>query len=287
MTFLRRILKHYGSTLDRAVDRRTLPRDRFIELLGELGCRPGATVMIHSSMSEIRRRVPGLTPQKLIGILQELLGSAGTLLMPTFPFLGRQMSYVDAHNEFNIETTPSLTGALTEVFRQTPGVIRSWHPTHSVAGWGRHARELLSTHHLGPTFGRTSPFYKLREYNGVVIGLGTRLRNAFTILHVPEELHPAARELAFDPRPRRMTIVNGSDSFVYEFRVMRTDVNREYARVEQILLREGVLRYLQVGGLQCAATHADAYIHRGLRLASENAYMLRTYHSLVPSAKSA
>ena len=180
--------------------------------------------------------------------------------------------------------TPSQVGALTEVFRQMPDVARSLHPTHPVSGWGRHAKELLGTHHLGSTFGITSPFYKLRQYKGLVVGLGTRLRHALTILHVPEELNPQARELAFEESPRTMRIVNGPDEILYEFRVMRKGVARKYKSVERTLLQAGVLRYVRAAGLQCAVTEAGAYIDLGLELARRNSYMLRARASQTSNA---
>ena len=75
--------------------------------------------------------------------------------MPTFPFQGAQGA--DKYSRFDVQKTPSKVGILTEVFRQTQGVERSKHPTHPVAAWGLHANEIVSTHHLGPTFGVTSP----------------------------------------------------------------------------------------------------------------------------------
>ena len=119
--------------IDRALDRRTLPEARFIELLQELGFKPGATVMVHSALSRVRRRVPDLTPEKLIALLQRLVGAEGTLLMPTYSFLGSQAEYADSHTHFDVHSTPSRVGILTEIFRKLPDAVRSLHPTHSVA----------------------------------------------------------------------------------------------------------------------------------------------------------
>ena len=261
--------------LDRVLDKRTLSQAKFIEALTKLGFTPGATVYVYSAFSKIKRRVLNISPENLIRILQELVGPEGTLLMPTYSFRGSQAEYADAHTHFDVQKTPSQVGVLTEVFRTTPGVVRSLHPTHSVAAWGRHAQDLISTHHLGSTFGATSPLYKLRDYNGLVIGLGARYRYGFGPTHVPEEINTKARELAFEERPRRMILIDGSREIPYEFRVFRRGVSREYERIEKIMLREKILRYFTVGGLELTVGNADAFIARGLELAEENNYILR------------
>jgi len=265
----------YGR-FQRTIDRRKLSRQEFVALLRDLGFNPGATGMLHSSFSHVRRRVPGISPKNLIALLQDLLGPEGTLLMPTFPFQGSQGEYADKTPRFDVQKTPSKVGVLTEVFRQTPGVVRSKHPTHPVAAWGRHAREIISTHHLGPTFGVTSPFYRLREFDGMVVGLGTRYRYAFTIGHVIEELHPRLRQYDFEKRSRKMIIVDGKVETPYEFRVLRSDLPREFTRLTRILRRDRLLRYVTVRGLPCAVAKADPFIRRTLELAEENRYIVRT-----------
>jgi aminoglycoside N3'-acetyltransferase len=262
--------------LHRTVDRRTLSKSRFIALLRDLGFHHGATVMVHSSFSHIRRRVPHMSPAMLIALLQDLIGPQGTLLMPTFPFQGSQGEYADKYPRFDVQKTPSKVGILTEVFRQTEDVVRSKHPTHPVAAWGRHASEIVSTHHLGPTFGATSPFYRLREFEGIVVGLGTRYRYAFTIGHVIEELHPRLRQHDFEERLRTMTIVDGRAEIPYQLRVLRPDLPREFNRFTRILRKDKVLRYVTSAGLPCAVVEADSFIRRSMQLAEENRYIVRT-----------
>src|SRR5437868_11530189 len=74
-----------AEALSRKLDKRTLTPDEFATLLLRLGVTNGATVVVHSSMDEIARRVPGMSPLGLIHLVQELLGPEGTLLMATFP----------------------------------------------------------------------------------------------------------------------------------------------------------------------------------------------------------
>jgi aminoglycoside 3-N-acetyltransferase len=219
-------------------------------------------------MENLSRRVPGLKPLRLVQLLQELVGEEGTLLMPTFPFRGRQSDYVDRNDTFDVGKTPSQAGLVTEVFRRMPGVRRSLHPTHPIAGWGRHAADLLGTHHLGTAFGTSSPMYKLGQHGGLVIGLGTRPRDTFTILHVPEELHPATQIWAYEERPRVMTIVDGPRRIRYEVRVLRADAERERFEMAWLkaLLKERVVTTVDAGGLPCPTARADRLIERTLQL---------------------
>jgi aminoglycoside 3-N-acetyltransferase len=260
------------AAIDRTFDKRIISPEGFASLMVELGVTSGATVMIHSSMDEIARRVPQMTPVRVIELLQRLLGPEGTLLMATFPFMGRQLDYVMTHRTFHPKKTPSQVGLITETFRRMPGVIRSLHPTHPIAAWGKHARELTSSHHLGTTFGENSPFFKLQQHGGLVIGVGTRLRR-FTILHVPEELHPKTRQFVFESSPRVMNIAHGETESAYPLFAMCTDIQRNYDRVEKLLLRDGTLKYLNRNGLKCAVGQAERIIQRSLDLIDKNLYL--------------
>src|SRR5438093_13280082 len=102
--------------LDRMLDRRMMTVADFEELLRRLGIVEGAVAMLHSSMDAIARRVR-ISPMQLIRILQTKLTEQGTLLMPTFPFMGRQAHYVGRVKHFNVSRTPSQSGLVTEVFR--------------------------------------------------------------------------------------------------------------------------------------------------------------------------
>lgn len=268
-----RQVRRWSARLDRLLDTRTMNETTFGELLRKLGVVSGATVMIHSSADEIARRVPGMNPMKLIRLLQESLGTQGTLLMPTFPFSGRQLEYVETQDSFDVKRTPSQVGLVTEVFRRMPGVIRSLHPTHSVAAWGRHAQELLSEHHLGTAFGEKSPIFKLRRYDGSIISLGAAFSDSFTVLHVAEELHPTTRERAYETQTRCMNILNGRETVRYEFRAMRGDLERNFGRVEKALLKDGTLISINECGLKCLSANADRFITRSLELIEKGMYL--------------
>jgi aminoglycoside 3-N-acetyltransferase len=68
--------------------------------------------------------------------LQDVLGPRGTLCMPT-----HSLSVLGAE-PYDPRHSRSVVGAVSDYFRRQPGVIRSPHPTHSVAAVGPAARAL-------------------------------------------------------------------------------------------------------------------------------------------------
>jgi aminoglycoside 3-N-acetyltransferase len=252
--------------MDYALDCRTLSLTDFVAQLKALGFTYGATIYLHSSMDQINRRVPGLDPLRLINLLKELIGEEGTLLAPTFPFRGLQYQYVQRQRVFNVRLTPSQEGLFTELFRRTKGVMRSLHPTHPIAAWGKHSRELLAEHHLGTAFGKKCPVYKMQRYNGLVAGLGVVPKECFTLYHVAEELHPATRAMQYATDAFEMTIISGDEKIPYQVIPLRPDRVRRYSRADRILRKEGIVRYYRVRGLRFSATSVGEFLHRAREL---------------------
>ncbi|MBF0626368.1 MAG: AAC(3) family N-acetyltransferase, partial [Magnetococcales bacterium] len=192
-------------------------------------------------MDAVRRAAPAIDPMALIALMRRLLGPEGTLLMPTFPFRGREEEFIRTDPLFNPRRTPSRVGLLTELFRRLPEARRSLHPTHPVAGIGPRADFLLGEHHRGRTYGPTSPFYRLRDCGGRVVGLGTQTES-FTIQYVPEELHPRCRNLVFHPDPVPMPVLDGDQRLtclVYPKKAL-VDYANVY-RAQEILRIEGLM----------------------------------------------
>ena len=95
---------------------------------------PHGTVMIHSSCKAI-----GLVEGGAHTVLDAWCDfyREGLLIFPTHTWdrVGKE------HPVFDSRRDPSCVGILSELFRQRPGVVRSLHPTHSVAALGKDARE--------------------------------------------------------------------------------------------------------------------------------------------------
>ena len=57
---------------------------------------------------------------------------------------GDLASYLESGATFDTLNTPSSVGVILETFRRRPNVLRSCHPTNSVAASGPAAADLLS-----------------------------------------------------------------------------------------------------------------------------------------------
>src|SRR4051794_27281970 len=108
-----------------------LTRDMIVDGLRDLGLRPGDLVVAHSSYKSFGLPVAG-GPRAVAEALIDAVSPGGSVFVPAFNY--GQLPYAPV-------TTPSLDGAVSEAFRQLPGVTRSPHPTHPLAGIGPDARD--------------------------------------------------------------------------------------------------------------------------------------------------
>ena len=148
----------------------------------DLGVRPGAVLLVHSSLRSLGPLAGG--PEAVISGLLEALGPRGTLLLPALSYVS-----VGPHQPiFDQLHSPSCIGALPEYFRTRPASLRSLHPTHSVCGTGALAAELLAGHELDSSpVGPHSPFARLPGLQGQLLFLGCGMRPN-TSMHGVEEL---------------------------------------------------------------------------------------------------
>jgi aminoglycoside N3'-acetyltransferase len=149
-----------------------LTEQDFTKILAvDLGLAAGDLVYVHSGMDGLNLAFPFY---RILFLIQRVIGSSGTVLFPTYP--NHRMSsyeYLRQGKVFDVRRTPSYTGILTEFARRQRGAVRSLHPTKSVCAIGPAAKEITATHHLSPyPYDTCSPYYKLIEGGGRIIGLG-------------------------------------------------------------------------------------------------------------------
>jgi aminoglycoside N3'-acetyltransferase len=121
-----------------ALTRETLRRD-----IEALGVSNGDAVLVRANVGAIGR-VRGGLGESLRGALLDAVGETGTVVSlaftRTFPLLRLDRTYVFDEN------TPTTSGALPKLLLETPGRVRSRHPTNSFVAVGARAAEILDGH---------------------------------------------------------------------------------------------------------------------------------------------
>ena len=157
-----------------------LTRKRIAAALDALGLTSASVLFVHSSMSSMGHVEGGAAA--VVEALLDVLGPAGTLVVPTFTFAhGRRGGPV-----FDPAHDPSEMGRITEETRTRSGALRSCHLLHSVAALGSHAGEITALH--GPSaWAADGPFWKLHELDAQILLLGVPYLRC-TYFHLLEQL---------------------------------------------------------------------------------------------------
>ena len=146
----------------------------------ECGLEPGDTVLVHSSLKRTLQEHDTM-PQAVMESFLEAVAPGGTVLFPLFNF------DFTTGVPFDIRSTPSHMGALTEAARLHPEAVRSGHPIYSFAVIGRQAARFQVDNFSG--YDADSPFALLRELDGKIAVLDLPDQNSQTFYHHVEHMH--------------------------------------------------------------------------------------------------
>ena len=116
----------------------------------------------------------------MLEALLDRLGTNGTLLMPLFNF-----GFCDGEG-FDVNSTPSRMGTLTETARISGMGVRTQHPIYSFQAIGKHA-ELFGATRNRSGYGMDSPFALLWDLDGCIGVLDLPEQHSMTYYHHVEE----------------------------------------------------------------------------------------------------
>lgn len=226
-------------------------QDRFTavkRLFAEHAIPAGATVMIHSSFRLLSRQ--GWRAEEFLESLLDYF-APGTVLFPAMSWRA-----VNRENPFFDETTtPSITGVLSEIFRQRYATHRSLHPTHSVAGRGAMAPAILGTHHLDETpCSDLSPVGRLSMLGGYVMLLGVEMDSCTLVHHAEEKIAPD-RYLRGDAETYACRRRDGAEITVRTRRHLR--LPRNFWQFEDMLAERALVRRSLIDGTCCRSFSAQ------------------------------
>lgn len=234
-------------------------RDELLAALQALGIKRGDAIIVHSAIKAFEAFQGSATD--VIAVFKEAVGTEGTLMMPTLSMAGSAIDFAKSGRIFDPRTTPSQVGLLPEIFRRSAGVVRSMHPTHSVAVLGKGSTWWIADHHRADTpCGRGTPFHRLLERDGKIVLAGTGIP-ALTFFHCVEEL--IERRMPFSPFTQERYVMRcRMDKEIIETAAMRLyapDVSRrrQLFPLESELRAKGFWKESRTGTLTVAAVRAQ------------------------------
>ncbi len=244
--------------------------------LESMGLKGDETILIHSSMKSIGE-VDGGADAVLDAWMEYF--KDGLLLLPTHTW-----KTVNADNPvYNPQTTPSCVGLLTNMFMKRDGVIRSLHPTHSMAGYGKSAAEYLAGEEYNNTPCTPGGCYdRLKDAGGKVllVGVGhernTYIHSVEEVLNVPNRLSDMPMELVIellkedkDNKNKKLPHYNRADGWkkcidsnggydnnnklcrkVYvrkHYNAQQPHISEDFVKLNQIFLDSGVVKKVKFG----------------------------------------
>lgn len=212
-----------------------IERSQIATGLRELGLATGDLVQVHSSLSALGHVEGGA--EAVVDALLDVLGPEGTLMVPTFNHGTAEV--------FDVRTTPSINGAITEAVRRRPEAYRSVHPTHPCAAIGPLAEMLTNEHLHLLTFDLRSPLGKLAAMGGSILLLGVGMdRN--TMAHVGETLANVPC-IGQNQWPARVVDAQGHTVRAWGMLWREGPCLLEWAPLEQYLRDRGQIRDGQIG----------------------------------------
>ncbi|OBR64124.1 AAC(3) family N-acetyltransferase [Paenibacillus oryzae] len=209
-------------------------KESLLNQLKQLGIREDGTLLVHSSMKSIGEVEGGA--DTVLDAFTEYMAK-GLLVLPTHTW-----SYINGSNpKFDVEKSEVCVGILPELFRKRPGVVRSWHPTHSVAALGQDALEFTSSDHLFDTpCARGSAWGKLLDRKATILLVGVDLKRN-TFIHGIEEWVDIPGRLTDSHEMLYTVLPDGSEIPVPSRRHCGLPWSEHFWKVDDILESKGAM----------------------------------------------
>ena len=215
---------------------------KILEALQSLGAFKNDLLLVHSSLSACGSIDGG--PGTVINALRSWITDRAALALPTHTW-----SYPDASGVapvYDYKSTPSVVGTITNFYWRQPGVVRSLHPSHSLACSGPDAEELCRDHELRETpCGAGTPYLRIAEGNSSVLMFGATM-DSYTLFHTAED----AAEAPYLYMPEQFTLrTRTPDGEVKSIPMWRQDmgVARRFAATADWLSEQGLLVRRKLG----------------------------------------
>jgi len=207
-------------------------------------CGPFKTdlLLVHSSLSACGSIEGG--PETVISALRSWITDRAALALPTHTW-----SYPDATGiapVYDFRSTPSVVGTITNYYWNQPGVVRSLHPSHSIAVSGPGAEDLCRDHESRETpCGAGTPYLRIAEGNTSVLMFGATM-DSYTLFHTAED----AADVPYLYFPEQVTLrTRDANGVVKDVQMWRQDMSvaRRFEATADWLAEQGLLVRRKLG----------------------------------------
>lgn len=229
-------------------------KEDLIKDLEQMGLLPEDTVVVHASMKAIGKTQEGA--DTVLDALMEYF-SPGMLIFPTHTW--RQMG--PDYPVFDPATEPVCVGILPELFRKRPGVLRSLHPTHSIAVYGKRGADYIAGEEdcdtpctPGGCWSRLSK----EQAKILLIGVGHE-RN--TYIHAVEEELDVPERLTQEPEIFWIQMPDGSRKerpMRRHYNPKTAHISEAYPKLSQAFQERNAARPVRFGDASCILCEAAA-----------------------------
>ena len=221
-----------------------------------LGLKPGATVVVHSSLKSFGEVEGG--PDSVVAAVIDVVGPEGLIIMPLY------RSSADANGDLVRVPEPGAkvtTGAIPAAFARRPDVRLAPNPQYTFALYGRdaewYARKFSP---LMFPYGFDQPLCCLRERRGWILQLGVN-DSQNTAIHAVEEVADPAY-LAVKKSQSRLTV---DEFFAMPVEARRESLEKHRAGPRRLFVtctplieQAGIRRVAMIGRGRAALTDAAA-----------------------------
>lgn len=222
-------------------------KEQLIANLKRMGLEPTDSIMIHSSMKSIGQ-VDGGADTVLDAFVEYF--SEGLVMLPTHTWA--QMS--ESYSLFDPATEPACVGILPNLFLKRKGVVRSLHPTHSIAAYGVGAADYIRGEENCTTPCTPGGCWdRLREINAKILLVGvTHIRNTF--IHSVEEIYDVPERLTAEPVHFQLRMPDGSvkDVAVHRhYNPYTAHISESYDKLQDAFYETGAATKVRFGDAEC------------------------------------
>lgn len=228
-------------------------KENLKQQLAEMGLKNTDAIMVHSSMKSLGNVEGGA--DTVVDAFMEFF-SEGLFMTPTHTWAQMSAEY----SVFDPKTEPACVGIIPNIFRTREGVVRSLHPTHSIAAFGPTASEYIKGEENVTTPCQPGGCWdRLREVNAKILLVGvTHIRNTF--IHAVEEVYDVPERLTAEPTIFQIKMPDGTLKEVAMYRHYNrilAHISESFDKMEAGYYKAGAAKKVRLGDAECILCDAN------------------------------